>query len=57
LLFQNGNLHLLGGMMVDVKDWQRGKGSLALTGTIVNAGLFSRELAGARASAGVTPCK
>lgn len=57
LLFKNGNLRLLGGMMVDVKDWQRGLGRMELTGAIVNVNLFSPELKESRASVGVKPCK
>jgi hypothetical protein len=57
LLFKNGNLHLLGGMMVDVIDWQRDLGRMELTGAIVNVNLFSPELKESRASLGVKPCK
>ena len=57
LLFKNGNLRLLGGVMVDVKDWQRGLGRMELTGAIVNVNLFSPELKECRAGVGVKPCK
>jgi hypothetical protein len=57
MLFKSGDLRLLGGMMVDVAAWKRGKGRMSLAGVIGNQKLFGPELKAARASVGVMPYK
>jgi hypothetical protein len=55
LLFANGRLRLLGGMMLDVEKWRRRTAGLELVGTIANEKVFGAVMKAGRACAGVVP--